>query len=460
MKSFPAAVALVWGLLTAGSGPAADELRTFKRIQLSDQFWSEGATFGDLNNDGANDIVSGPWWWQGPDFARRHEYYPATTTFDLKLGPMTTVKVPGFEGTLGKDNKYSDNFLAFTYDFNADRWLDILIVGFPGAETSWYENPRGAPVGQWTRHVIFERTDNESPAFTDLTGDGRPELVCITGEQYGYASPDWSDPAKPWRFHAISPRNKYQRFTHGLGVGDVDGDGRRDLLEKNGWWQQPPSLEGDPQWRFHAVPLGSGGAQMHVYDVNGDGRNDIITSLEAHGFGLAWFEQVGDNGAIAFRQHLIVNKDPKESPYGVKFSEIHAIALEDMDGDGLQDIVTGKRFWSHGRAGDPDRNDAAVLYWFRLVRAAGGADFVPYLIDNASGVGTQVVAGDINRDGLPDVVVGNKNGTFVHLQDRKTVSRDEWEKAQPKRTPSSLVPQREDGIDAARAVRRDQPGQR
>ena len=460
MKSLPAAVALVWGLLAAGSGPAADELRTFKRIQLSDQFWSEGATFGDLNNDGANDIVSGPWWWQGPDFSRRHEYYPATATFDLKLGPMTTVKVPGFEGTLGKDNKYSDNFLAFTYDFNADRWLDILIVGFPGAETSWYENPLGATAGHWTRHVIFERTDNESPAFTDLTGDGKPELVCITGEQYGYASPDWGNPAQPWRFHAISPRNKYQRFTHGLGVGDVDGDGRRDLLEKNGWWQQPASLDGDPEWRFHAAPMGSGGAQMHVYDVNGDGRNDVITSLEAHGFGLAWFEQVRDKGAIAFRQHLIVNKDPKESPYGVKFSEIHAIALEDMDGDGLQDIVTGKRFWSHGRAGDPDRNDAAVLYWFRLVRTTGGADFVPYLIDNASGVGTQVVAGDINRDGLPDVVVGNKNGTFVHLQDKKTVSRDEWEKAQPKRTPASLVPQREDGIDAARAVRRDQAGQR
>jgi hypothetical protein len=114
---------------------------------------------------------------------------------------------------------------------------------------------------------------------------------------------------------------------------------------------------------------------------------------------------------------VFVNKDPSESPYGVKFSEIHAIDLVDMDGDGVKDIVTGKRFWSHGRTGDPDRNDAAVLYWFTLVRGRnGGVDFMPHLIDNESGVGTQVVATDINGDGRPDVVVGNKRGTFVHLQ--------------------------------------------
>jgi hypothetical protein len=57
----------------AGVPRLNDELHTFTRIQLSDQFWSEGATFGDLNNDGVNDIVSGPWWWEGPDFTMRHD---------------------------------------------------------------------------------------------------------------------------------------------------------------------------------------------------------------------------------------------------------------------------------------------------------------------------------------------------------------------------------------------------
>jgi hypothetical protein len=418
--------------LTVASLASAEELRTFRRIQLSDQFWSEGATAADLNNDGAKDIISGPYWWEGPDFTTRNEYYPASAAFQLALGPMTTVTVPGFEGTLGKENKYSDNFFAWAHDFNADGWNDILIVGFPGTDTSWFENPQGQK-RHWVRHRVFAQTDNESPAFADVTGDGKPELICITTGRYGYAAPDWADPAKPWTFHPISPDNKYGKFTHGLGIGDVDGDGRLDLLEKDGWWQQPASLAGDPLWTFYPQPFGSGGAQMYAYDVNGDGLADIITSLSAHEFGLAWFEQYLKDGTRAFRQHVVLNKDPSENKYGVKFSEIHAIALVDMDGDGLQDVVTGKRFWSHGRTGDPDRNEAGVLYWFKLARGGDGSvDFIPYLVDDRSGVGTQVVVTDVTADGLPDIVVGNKRGTFVHVQERKTVTREESERAQPK----------------------------
>ncbi len=414
-------MALVVRLPTEGAAP--DGPRPFTRIQLSDQFWSEGANFADLNNDGKNDIISGPWWWEGPDFQKRHEYYPPTTTFKLKLGPMTTIEVPGFEGGLGKENTYSDNFFVWPYDFNKDGWKDLLIVGFPGKDTSWYENPHGAD-RHWTRHRIFDETDNESPTFTDLTGDGLPELVCITKGQYGYALPDWRNPATPWAFHPISPNKKYGNFTHGLGVGDVNGDGRSDLLEKDGWWEQPASLAGDPVWTFHAQPMGSGGAQMYAYDVNGDGLNDIITSLAAHGFGLAWYEQYREGAAIRFREHVFMNTQPSDNKYGVKFSEIHAIDLVDMDGDGLKDIVTGKRFWSHGRTGDPDRNDAAVMYWFKLARGADRTvDFVPTLVDDASGVGTQVVAGDINGDGRPDIVAANKKGTFVFLTSSASSSR-------------------------------------
>src|SRR5439155_15645488 len=141
--------------------------------------------------------------------------------------------------------------------------------------------------------------------------------------------------------------------------------------------------------------------------------------------GLVWYEQIRTGDEITFRQHVILSPEQKRVPnqYGVCFSELHALELVDMDGDGLKDIVTGKRFWSHGRTGDPDRNSAAVLYWFKLVRGADhSVDFVPYLIDDDSGVGTQVVAGDINGDGLPDVVVGNKKGAFIHLQQKKSVT--------------------------------------
>jgi FG-GAP-like repeat len=424
--------AVLTGVLTASA--AELELVGFKKIQLHDQFWSEGANFGDLNNDGVEDFIAGPWWWEGPDFKKRHEYYPATQTFELKVGPMTSVRVPGFEGGLGSKNTYSDNFFVWTQDFNNDGWKDILVVGFPGQSTAWFENPRGKE-GAWVRHQILDETDNESPWFTDLTGDGKPELVCINAGRFGYAGPDWNAPEKPWVFHPISPDNKLGNFTHGLGVGDVNGDGRPDILEKNGWWEQPASLQGDPAWTFHPAPFGNGGAQMYAYDVNGDGLNDVITSLAAHGFGLSWFEQRREGGEIKFTEHVIVNKEPSENPYGVKFSEIHAIDLVDVDGDGLKDIVTGKRFWSHGRAQDPERNNSAVLYWFKLVRGAGGtAEFVPHLIDNDSGVGTQVVARDVNGDGKPDIFLSNKKGAFIFLQERKTATEEEWRKAQPVKT--------------------------
>ena len=157
---------------------------------------------------------------------------------------------------------------------------------------------------------------------------------------------------------------------------------------------------------------------MYVYDVNGDGKNDVVTSLAAHGFGLAWFEQKPDG---AFEQHLIVGDKPEQNPQGVKFSQPHAIDLVDIDGDGLKDLVTGKRYFAHGSKGDANPLDPAVLYWFELKRnpANQTAEWIGHKIDDDSGVGVQVMATDINGDGKPDVLVGNKKGAQILLQDAK-----------------------------------------
>ena len=164
--SRPASVAAVALLpLACGSAPEpASALPEFATVQLTGEYHGEGASAGDFNNDGVLDIVSGAYWYEGPKWTVRHPIYP----------PVELDK-----------RKYSDNFFAFPYDINGDDWLDVLFVGFPGKAADWYENP-GARVGSaasepWQRHRVFEVVDNESPTFADLDGDGRPELICMTG---------------------------------------------------------------------------------------------------------------------------------------------------------------------------------------------------------------------------------------------------------------------------------------
>ena len=273
----------------------------------------------------------------------------------------------------------------------------------------------------------------------DINGDGKPDILCCSGGCMGYAEADWKHPDAPWTFHAATPKGPWQRFTHGLGAGDISGDGRVDILDKDGWWEQPKSLASNPVWKHHAYSFGGGqgGAQMLVYDVNGDGLNDVITSINAHGYGLAWYQQVRNGDEITFQQHMILNTSPAPDRYGVSFSQIHSLALADIDGDGLLDIVTGKRFWAHGTHGDVAAGDPPYLYWFQLQRPSKGpnsfpAEFVPHRIDDDSGVGTQVVAGKISNKKFPDIVVGNKKGLFLLQHQTKRVSRKQWLDAQPK----------------------------
>ncbi len=387
--------------LAALAFAAESTVASYRKVALEGKFFSEGATFGDLNNDGKLDVISGPYWWAGPDFTVRHDLYPAVPWDPLR---------------------YSDNFFAFVHDFNADGWNDVFVLGFPGVDASWYQNP-GAKGGPWRRNVVFLPVDNESPTFARLLGaNTAPVLVCMSRGRIGYATWDAKSPATPWVFHALSTPGNWQRFTHGLGVGDVNGDGRADLLEKDGWWEQPESLKGDPVWKQHKFPFcPKGGAQMYAFDVNGDGRNDVITSLHAHGFGLSWWENTtAPDGAITFKEHPITSAKEEEKLNGVQFSQLHALDLVDFDGDGLPDIVTGKRWWAHGPAGDAQPNATPVIYAFLLRRGPGGsASYVPHLINEGTGIGTQVVAADANGDGRPDLIIGNKRGTALLLSQKK-----------------------------------------
>jgi hypothetical protein len=126
-----------------------------------------------------------------------------------------------------------------------------------------------------------------------------------------------------------------------------------------------------------------------------------------------------------------MGKDPKQSRYGTLFTEPHSVALADMDGDGLKDIVTGRTYYSHHKQ-SPMWDAGPVVYWFKLVRTKDGVDWVPHEIDGASGVGRQISIVDVNGDKLPDVVVGGMLGAHVLFQSRSKVAPDKWAAAQPK----------------------------
>lgn len=369
----------------------------FERTVLTERFHAESAGLGDIDKDGHGDAVYGPYWYAGPTFAERFEIYPPQD-FD--------------------PNQYSNNFMTAAADVDGDGRLDVIVNEWPGKAVHWFKNP-GGRTGTWAKHLIHPTVDNESPTWLDVTGDGVPELVFHTGGVLGYARPSERTATERWTFLPCSAPEQWGQYQHGLGAGDLNGDGRRDLLMNSGWWEQPvagAAGQTPPVWTKHAVDFGGGGAQMHALDVDGDGDADVITSIEGHGYGLSWFEQVRKGGTVEFIEHAILPRHAERTLDGVQFSQPHAVAVVDVDGDGLHDIVTGKRFWAHGPKGDPDPGGTPCLYWFKLHRTDAGVRWTPHEIDAASGVGTQLAVGDLNGDRRPDIVIGNKKGGFVFTQ--------------------------------------------
>lgn len=374
----------------------------FRMQHINDFYYGWSASAADINHDGILDIVSGPFYYLGPDYkVSREIYYSKTSDVSSQLTPA---------------------MVNFAYDFTGDGWPDALIS--TGRAMSLYVNPKGE-LRRWDKYNVLPMVWSEIAVFKDVDGDGKPDATFVGDNAVSWASPDPAHPTAPWIVHKISQQGYGIPAQHGLGVGDINGDGRMDIVSPQGWWEQPAKGTPEGPWPYHPVALGRwpraggsvGGAEMSFYDVNGDGLNDIVTSLGAHGWGLAWFEQKRTNGTISFVEHMIMDDYSSKNPGDVTFSELHGSTIADIDGDGIPDFLVGKRLFSHQESyTDPDPFGPAVLYWFRTVRnpkAPGGAEFVPELINNRSGAGSTLLAVDLNKDGAIDVVTSTNRGTFI-----------------------------------------------
>lgn len=395
-----AATALALGLL--GHCQAApvlvDETPTgWTKHAINDRSPFEAAAAFDVDGDGTPDVVSGDRWYKGPDFDESYK-----------------VRDVGQTGT------YRNCFATLPVDVNGDGRTDYVTVSYFDRNVGWVENPgeAGAP---WAYHEIDLPGPSEAAWLVDLTGDGVPDVLPNTVNVAVFYELKDAGPDAEWK--------KYELGTaeagHGVGTGDVNGDGRTDFLTPHGWFEAPADPAAD-SWAFHPEwDLGAAGIQILARDVNGDGLADVVWGM-GHNYGLYWIEQqAGPDGKRAWSERRSIDDE---------LHQAHTLIWADLDGDGNDDeLITGTRVYAHEV--EPGDTDAPLIASYRYGRDAGkwersliyrgqAAENAPPVDRRAernafkdfppgtAGTGLQLQAIDLDDDGDDDLLCPGKSGLY------------------------------------------------
>lgn len=351
----------------------------FKKVLISAEGYESASVF-DVNNDGVPDIVSGGFWYQGPDFYLRH--------------PI---------GDVMRAGEYWDDFSTIPMDIDGDGKMDFVTGGWWGDSVRWRQNPgeAGAP---WPEHIIAKTSNVETTRAWDVDGDGHLEIVANTpgGPLIAYKLVLDSNGKGTGEFTSHTIYNQPQG--HGLGFGDIDGDGRGEFVLINGWLKAPSDPLGG-EWTMHrefnlrpdaSVPI-------LVADINGDGVSELIVG-GGHGYGLDWYEQrLESNGSRTWTKHPI---DPFNAQY-------HDLQWADIDGDGLPELITGKRHRAHCGHEDGERDDLGI-YYFKWNGESFSKQVIAYGPQGeGAGCGIYFWLADLRGTGLLDIVAPGKDGLHV-----------------------------------------------
>lgn len=366
-----------------GCTPAGDDAIPFRK-HIIDLGLAESVTVVDMNGDGRLDIICGESWYE--------------------LGPPESGRGPRFIKHRFRDLPYTDFYLEdlsdLALDINGDGYPDVVSCSYWSKPLTWWENP-GRRGGPWREHVIETGSPVEFAFLVDILNTGKPlQLLPQFGDEnfpltwYELAGKVAGD---PWIKHVISPKS----YGHGIGAGDVNGDGRTDIITPKGWFEAPPDPR-NGQWTFHPeFDLGMTGF-IYAMDVNGDGVPDLVTSL-GHDYGILWYEQKKDpRGNRTWIKHIIDDG----------WSQAHAMTLADLNGDRRPELVTGKRYYAEEH--DPGANEPLGVYWYEALNREG-TKWKRHILDyeTRTGAGLQIPVVDIDGDGDLDIVVAGKSGLYL-----------------------------------------------
>ncbi len=378
---------------------AADPAWT--KVVINDQSPFEACGVGDFNGDGKVDIFSGDSWYQAPDWTRH--------------------KVRDVQASRPNPHYYED-FADAPLDVNGDGRPDIVTCNYFGARLSWVENPGGDSTNPWPEHEIDSPGNMETGELVDITGDGKPEFLPNPGNTVVWYELTQQKPEVVWSKHDLGAEGA----GHGVGVGDINRDGRLDIITPKGWYEQPPDRS--QRWPFHAeFDLGAAGIFIHGDDFDGDGLTDLVWGM-GHDFGLSWLKQeVGSD-----EQQTKGIRSWRKIGIDATFSQVHTLLFAEIDGQPGHELVTGKRVYAHET--EPGATDSSCVYYFTLDRSSG--QWTRHLIfegtpaqnapaeaqdrwalhdfpQGSVGTGLQMAARDMDGDGDIDLVCPGKSGLYL-----------------------------------------------